>query len=149
MPSRRASLISRPSFGGRSRKSIGGTSVKDGAETTRKSQGGPHNDDGRETQDGYSSDVGSEKRFKHPHGVAIPSRLSVEVEAEGDDDVSNVGLSRVNSREMRQSSPPKTNGAPPQSQNINGIVAQDHHPFSEEDLALAMKRSHLAVPTRG
>jgi len=29
-----------------------------------------------------------------------------------------------------------------------GIPGYDHSPFSEEDLALAIKRSHLAVPGR-
>jgi len=37
--------------------------------------------------------VGGEKRFKAPHGAARPTRLSTEVEQEGDDDVAN-GMSR-------------------------------------------------------
>ena len=36
---------------------------------------------------------GGEKRFKDPHGAARPTRLSTEVEQEGDDDVAN-GMSR-------------------------------------------------------
>jgi len=30
----------------------------------------------------------------------------------------------------------------------SGVAGYDHRPFSEEDLALAIKRSHLAVPGR-
>lgn len=94
MPSRRASLISRKSFGGRSRKSIGGGSTSgpaggDSADLSRKSQGGPRSDDGRDPEGRPSSDVGSEKRFKDPHGAAKPTRLSVEVEQDGDDDIFN------------------------------------------------------------
>lgn len=40
---------------------------------------------------------GGEKRFKDPHGAARPTRLSTEVEQEGDDDVTN-GMSRHSRR---------------------------------------------------
>lgn len=65
-----------------------------------------------------------------------------------------VGLSRVQSRDRVPVSRPMTaedhepnglsNGA------SNGLyktgTAADHHPFTENDLALAMKQSHLEVP---
>ncbi|KAF1343991.1 hypothetical protein BDV97DRAFT_71890 [Delphinella strobiligena] len=103
---------------------------------------------------------GSKIKSRH---AARPTRLSAEIEAEGDDDVTNVGLSRVQSREKdttlsrqlsaqnttlsRQLSarnPVKVNGAA--NNTIDAAVAHDHQPFTEEELALAMKRSHLTVP---
>ena len=68
-----------------------------------------------------------------------------------------VGMSRVQSYDRKAPSRPlsmdgKSNGhmngsiaaaaLPPQ------IQAYDHQPFSEHDLALALKRSHLDVPTQ-
>ncbi|KAK3067672.1 hypothetical protein LTR53_015321 [Teratosphaeriaceae sp. CCFEE 6253] len=99
------------------------------------------------------SSVRSEKggvRQREMHsGVALAPMLSTEVEAEGDDDVHNVGLSRVQSRELNAAkSRPRTAAEMPPSDNYFGtITAHDHQPFSEHDLNLAMQRSHLAVPT--
>nr|POE85189.1 hypothetical protein CFP56_67347 [Quercus suber] len=76
-------------------------------------------------------------------------RLSTEVENEnGDDDVANVGLSRMQSHDKSASLNPQTTG----EVRTNGIpaimnTAHDHQTFTEEDLALAIKRTHLAVPT--
>ncbi|KAF2160930.1 hypothetical protein M409DRAFT_28536 [Zasmidium cellare ATCC 36951] len=105
----------------------------------------------------------------HPHhlGAARQTALSggKVAEQEGDDDVANVGLSRVHSRDHAH--PPKTAEASrpqssagekrsdtPQDQmnslsQSHTITAHDHQPFTEHDLALALKRSHLAVPTQG
>ena len=104
------------------------------------------------------------------------ARLSTEVEAEGDDDVGNgasqppptptlwrfaamcgvmltlraVGLSRVQSREHNTANPrPRTAEMqmPPNDSLFGGLTtAQDHQPFSEHELTLALQRSHLAVP---
>lgn len=175
MPSRRASLISRASFGGRSRKSMGDdkSSSRQGDQAgnpnrrslTRKSEDGR----GLESREGSlkSLDVDNntsaissnneQRRFKEPHGAAIPTRLSVEVENEGDDDVTNVGLSRVNSNTAALPFPPPTattmsetspRKSTQQRYEKGTTIAHDHQPFTEEDLALAMSRSHLVVPTR-
>lgn len=29
---------------------------------------------------------------------------------------------------------------------MNGVTAHDHQPFTEQDLSLALQRTHLAVP---
>ncbi|KAF2769415.1 hypothetical protein EJ03DRAFT_96799 [Teratosphaeria nubilosa] len=77
------------------------------------------------------------------------TRLSTEVEAEGDDDIHNVGLSRVQSRDHQYTkSKPKTTDEIPPPIIPPMSTAHDHQPFSEQDLALAMQRSHLAVPTQ-
>lgn len=78
------------------------------------------------------------------------------------DDGIAVGLSRVHSHDYAQ--PPKVDISRPTSSSgqdkrsdtpqdhMNGlsqtatITAHDHQPFTEHDLALALKRSHLAVP---
>lgn len=66
-----------------------------------------------------------------------------------------VGLSRVQSRDRdmpmsrpltAEDKPPRQNGGGPPFPSMS--TAHDHQPFSEHDLALAMHRSHLAVPTR-
>ncbi|KAL1296636.1 hypothetical protein AAFC00_000122 [Neodothiora populina] len=130
MPSRRNSLISRKSFGGKSsrRNSIG--------------------DSGKEVE-------GVQTKSRH---AARATRLSAEIEAEGDDDVTNVGLSRVQSRDKdkalsRQLSldhPLPTSGARNIAEAAAGKssdgVAQNDQPFTEEELALALKKSHLTVP---
>lgn len=76
------------------------------------------------------------------------TRLSTETEVEGDDDIANVGLSRIHSREHVQSRH-RTAG---NEHSFTGVpamsTAHDHQPFSEQDLALALQRSHLAVPTQ-
>lgn len=126
MPSRRNSLLSRKSFTGQSkrRNSIGGKSESgDGAGTVK----------GRR--------------------ATRPTRLSAEIEAEGDDDITNVGLSRVQTRERPRSAliddvPTSSTGvAANDSTARRDFVSYDHKPFTEEDLALAMKRSHLVPPT--
>ncbi|KAM0713833.1 hypothetical protein Q7P37_010795 [Cladosporium fusiforme] len=95
-----------------------------------------------------------------PHHAAIATRLSTEVEEDGDDDVFNVGMSRVHSHDRPAASRPRsikenpyggTAGAPP-NQELSGqrdsIQAHDHLPFTEQELALALKRSHLAPPVQ-
>ncbi|TKA23778.1 hypothetical protein B0A50_07060 [Salinomyces thailandicus] len=85
-------------------------------------------------------------------GAAMKTtRLSPEAEAEGDDDITNVGLSRIQSREAVPPSrpipagdhPSQSNGLPPQM-----TTAHDHNVFSEHELSMAMQRSHLTVPAR-
>lgn len=173
MPSRRGSLArrpsyssKRPSFSGKSRKSFSSASAaaSTGQRTTAPSHHEEDSDYGSKDASRSGSIGGThDKRFKDPHGAAKPTRLSTEVEQEGDDDVGNVGLSRVNSNNNNHavplgsgsvpSSPVKadsgTGGLHNNAQhNKSGIPGQDHRPFSEEDLALALKRSHLGVPTR-
>ena len=92
--------------------------------------------------------------------AAIATRLSTEVEQEGDDDVFNVGMSRVHSHDRNPLSRPRSVaenphggylGQPP-NQQLGGphdsIQAHDHLPFTEQELALALKRSHLTVPVQ-
>ncbi|KAK6428907.1 hypothetical protein LTR95_014945 [Oleoguttula sp. CCFEE 5521] len=95
-------------------------------------------------------------------GAAVATRLSVEIENEGDDDVANVGLSRVQSRDRnprsrvgsthrsRQRTAEHVTPVPPPNELGHSLykpmTAHDHQPFSEHDLALALNRSHLAVP---
>ena len=94
MPSRRPSLLSRASFGAKSRKSIGGASYtgiqdKESTDHTTTSVAG-RSEDGRDMESREGSEAGFEhKRFREPHGAAVPTRLSVEIEQEGDDDVAN------------------------------------------------------------
>lgn len=79
------------------------------------------------------------------HGAALATTLSTEQEAEGDDDVGNVGLSRVQSHDQ----PPKSRPHTADGRPYPGMsTAYDHQPFSEQELALALQRSHLAVPPR-
>lgn len=150
MPSRAPSLLSRKSFGAKSvrRGSVGEKST--GAKS-----------------DGILETDGAQMRSR---GAARPTRLSAEIEAEGDDDVANVGLSRVQSREREVGSPHSRQPSgvsvhhKPSASNVaaNGSTshqplnaalaeaqAKPNLPFTEEELALAMKRSHLAVPTQG
>ncbi|KAK4545383.1 hypothetical protein LTR36_003563 [Oleoguttula mirabilis] len=138
-PSRRNSLFSRKSLGGRSSRA---NSVSTTAEPEK---GGVRQREGAMAT-----------------GAAMTgTRLSTEVEAEGDDDVTNVGISRVQSRDraIPTISRPLTAGddIPPHQQNggcggggpvyPSMSTAHDHQPFSEHDLVLALQRSHLAVPT--
>lgn len=75
-------------------------------------------------------------------------RLPFNVDEECETDCSPVGLSRVQSRDRVPASRPMS----AHDHGANGSVlgrtgtAADHQPFSETDLALAMKRSHLEVP---
>lgn len=67
-------------------------------------------------------------------------------------DVANaiaVGLSRVQSRER---APPRSDGlGEPRASDGNVppkmSTAHDHEPFSEQELNLALQRTHLAVPS--
>lgn len=88
---------------------------------------------------------------KHKENVGPSTRpaLSPELEQYGDDDVANVGGSHLRTRGRDLPSPPRTAAgmsgsslSPPMS------TAHDHQPFSEADLALALNRSHLAVPAQ-
>jgi hypothetical protein len=67
-------------------------------------------------------------------------------------------MSRVQSHERYPLSRPRSVienphggylGEPP-NRNLSGphdsVQAHDHHPFTEQELALALKRSHLTVP---
>jgi len=86
----------------------------------------------------------------HRPREGMGAKLDGTAEAEGDDDVTNVGLSRVQSKDQTTISRPRTaedrtNGAP------NGLyksksTAHDHQPFSEQDIHFALQRSHLQVP---
>lgn len=91
--------------------------------------------------------------------AARATRLSTEVEQEGDDDVFNVGMSRVQSHErnplsrqrsLNQNPHAATHLGVPPNQRLSGqadsVQAHDHHPFTEQELALALKKSHLTVP---
>lgn len=54
---------------------------------------------------------------------------------------------------------PKANAQAPPKMEVNGqqmpnlgqtmSTAHDHQPFTEQELALALQRSHLAVPAQG
>ncbi|GAB7348839.1 hypothetical protein MBLNU459_g7548t1 [Dothideomycetes sp. NU459] len=151
MPSRAPSLLSRKSFGGKS-----GRRASVGEKSTRGSIGGK--------SDGVPETDGGQMRSR---GAARPTRLSAEIEAEGDDDVTNVGLSRVQSREKEippshsrqlsaisahhKSSLPGANGSmshQPMDSAVAHSSVEPDLPFTEEELALAMKRSHLAVPVQ-
>ena len=60
-----------------------------------------------------------------------------------------VGLSRVQSRER---APPRSDGlGEPRASDGNVppkmSTAHDHEPFSEQELNLALQRTHLAVPS--
>ncbi|KAK5015977.1 hypothetical protein LTR16_005424 [Cryomyces antarcticus] len=87
--------------------------------------------------------IGQRSMSRMSRGAIPPTRLSVETEAEGDDDVGNVGLSRVASNEKTALSRQITADRPIDVA-VNGT--NGHQPFTEEDLVLAMKRSHLTVP---
>ncbi|EME47827.1 hypothetical protein DOTSEDRAFT_124512 [Dothistroma septosporum NZE10] len=121
---------------------------------------------GKSTEGGRSNSITSgetEKngvRQREHLGAARPPALQNQPEAEGDDDVGNVGMSRVQSKDHGMASRPRTSEGQPNgsaSGNTNGLpnliqtlsTAHDHHPFTEKDLALALQRSHLAVPTQG
>jgi hypothetical protein len=83
---------------------------------------------------------------RRERGFAV-TRLSTETEVDGDDDIANVGISRVQSQEYAQS----RHRVAPNRHSFTRVptmsTAHDHQPFSEQDLALALQRSHLAVPT--
>ncbi|CZT23556.1 uncharacterized protein RCC_09270 [Ramularia collo-cygni] len=96
------------------------------------------------------TEKGSTRQREHVGHAAVATRLSTEIEQEGDDDVGNVGISRVQSRDQSHKGRPK-NLELPNAQQAGSIekaleTAHDHQPFTEHDLALALSRSHLAVP---
>lgn len=68
-------------------------------------------------------------------------------------DLCTVGISRVQSyegnkiEERPRTAEDKTNGNLGLTTTMS--TAHDHQPFTEEQLALAMQRSHLAVPAQG
>ncbi|KAK0857780.1 hypothetical protein LTS02_010100 [Friedmanniomyces endolithicus] len=100
---------------------------------------------------GDGEKCGPRQREMHS-GAMITAQLSTEVEADGDDDVTNVGLSRAQSREQvpTKSRPRTADNIPPDCSDYFGSgTAHDHRPFSEHELTLALQRSHLAVPARG
>lgn len=59
-------------------------------------------------------------------------------------------MSRVQSKEMGPGSRPRTAEDRDANGMTNGLyktgTAADHQPFTEDDLALAMRKSHLEVP---
>ncbi|CAK3852824.1 Hypothetical predicted protein [Lecanosticta acicola] len=107
----------------------------------------------------------SNVRYREHMGAARPTALSGQPEHEGDDDVGNVGVSRVQSKDhgplsrARTAEEPTNGQSPPppklefntQMQALSQTMstAHDHQLFTEQDLALALKRSHLAVPAQG
>ncbi|EME85825.1 uncharacterized protein MYCFIDRAFT_88431 [Pseudocercospora fijiensis CIRAD86] len=116
---------------------------------------------GRKSSDGRTNSFTSadtEKsnvRQREHMGVAQPPKLWTEAEnSEGDDDVNNVGMSRVASKDRNHPvvSRPRTADGPtdlvlPHMNAISKtITARDHQPFTEEQLALAINRSHSVVP---
>ncbi|KAI5209070.1 hypothetical protein E4T39_01162 [Aureobasidium subglaciale] len=153
MPSRRASLISRKSFGGRS-----SLSRRNSMSMSRRNSVSGGVKSGRE-----SLEVPRER-----HAALAPA-LSTEMENEGDDDVTNVGLSRVQSREdkphrpvysrrqtgeYRSRAPVKasplaqTTEAPtstPSQAQQQAAFAHDHTPFTEDELVRALQKSHLEI----
>lgn len=102
VPSRRGSAATRPSQSSKrpsfsaSRRSISAASglTANNTEANRNVASVVHDDEiEKDTSRNNSIGGGGEKRFKDPHGAARPTRLSTEVEQEGDDDVAN-GMSR-------------------------------------------------------
>ncbi|KAK3725554.1 hypothetical protein LTR37_000524 [Vermiconidia calcicola] len=114
------------------------------------------------SEGGRTNSVGSgdgEKGgVKHREGIggtAVAPRLKTEPEAEGDDDVTNVGMSRVQSYDKPALSRPRTADDPEPNGVLNGlhttntITARDHQPFTAQDLELAMSRTRtLQVPSQ-
>ncbi|KAM3422666.1 hypothetical protein BST61_g154 [Cercospora zeina] len=122
----------------------------------RKSFSGKSTDCGRSNSVTSCSGDADKGNVRHREGgtmhmgVAVPTTLKTEPEAEGDDDVANVGLSRVQSKEQRYQPLERPRTA---DSNTGGLTktystAYDHRPFTEQDLALALHRSHLAVPVQ-
>ncbi|KAK4504618.1 hypothetical protein PRZ48_002579 [Zasmidium cellare] len=151
MASRRNSWLSmgRKSFSGKSATDVGRSASVTSGDTEK------------------SSAVHKRDHAHHHLGAARQTALSggKVAEQEGDDDVANVGLSRVHSidhahprKEAEESRPQSSAGEKrsdtPQDQmnslsQSHTITAHDHQPFTEHDLALALKRSHLTVPAQG
>ncbi|GAB7361902.1 hypothetical protein MBLNU230_g1940t1 [Neophaeotheca triangularis] len=140
LPSRRNSFMSM------GRKSVGNKSMsgKSGGKSRRNSVAST------ESANNYSHPPSSGLRPREGgHGAARKTPLTTEPEAEGDDDVTNVGLSRVQSRD-KENVPLSRQRTAEDENKMNGIhtVAHDHQPFSQQDLELAMRKTHLAPPTQ-
>jgi hypothetical protein len=130
---------------------------------------------GSVTSGGEPEKHGTRQR-EHVSHAAKATTLRTELEQEGDDDVGNgatpddppkeaqhandsaVGLSRVQSKDMPQNksrptsvdlkTTQKDGQAQYEGMDKTLATAHDHQPFTEQDLALALSRSHLAVPAR-
>ncbi|SMQ54642.1 unnamed protein product [Zymoseptoria tritici ST99CH_1A5] len=101
------------------------------------------------------AEKGGTRQREHVSHAAKATTLKTEMEQEGDDDVGNVGLSRVQSKDMAYKSRPTSmdvraeqerDGAQYHGMDTTLSTAHDHHPFTEQELALALSRSHLSVP---
>ncbi|PPJ50658.1 hypothetical protein CBER1_05268 [Cercospora berteroae] len=149
-PSRRNSVAKTPasrrsSWISLGRKSFSGKSTDGGRSNSVTSGGG----------DAEKGTVRHREGAPMHMGVAVPTTLKTEPEADGDDDVHNVGLSRVQSKDQRYQplERPRTadSGTAGHANNLAKTMstAHDHQPFTEQDLALALHRSHLAVPAQG
>ncbi|KAK3671327.1 hypothetical protein LTR78_008787 [Recurvomyces mirabilis] len=125
-PSRRGSLCSRKSY------------------TKTASRAGSVSSAGEPEKGGPKGQHRERERF----AAAVPTSLSTEEEADGDDDVHNVGLSRVQSYDQKpvMSRPLTAENTRTNVGYFPAVTAHDHLPFSENELALALQRSHLAVP---
>ncbi|WPH03291.1 Hypothetical protein R9X50_00616800 [Acrodontium crateriforme] len=156
----------------------------------RKSQRSIHSNLRHSRNNSITSADGDKPSVRQRENIAIPTmgtRLSTEIEADGDDDVGNVGLSRVQSHDFQVHKsqkpshgshltvqdamiyPQATAGAAREDEydddtkteheedkirshhdsgaHIIDKTAHDHEPFTEHDLALALQRSHLVVPS--
>ncbi|KAG8630167.1 hypothetical protein KVT40_001786 [Elsinoe batatas] len=121
LPSRRNSRVSRKSVSGPS--GVG----RDSMEARRKSVVSP-------TRNG--SIGGQERRFRHSARIAQQMKLQPEPEHSGDDDVANVGISRVNSNEK----PPQIHVDQPTPAR-SPAATDDNHNHAHLDRA---RMSHLS-----
>ncbi|KAK5110473.1 hypothetical protein LTR62_005824 [Meristemomyces frigidus] len=161
-PSRRVSFVSRKSYS----KAGGGGQPEARSRRASVTSAGLQAEGG-EAPGVEMGKVGREEREERGHFAALAPSLSTEEEAEGDDDVHNVGLSRVQSYDQQQRPPPlpASSTMPISPSTITAETAEntkpnagyfpsptvpttahDHMPFSEHDLTLALQRSHLVVP---
>ena len=67
----------------------------------------------------------------------------------GTADLLAVGVSRIQSKDRNTRPPNGDIGTHTNGFSNTMDTAHDHEPFTERDLALALSRSHLAVPTQG
>lgn len=118
-PSRRNSLFSRKSY----QKSSRANSVASSSGETEKS--------GMRQREGM---------------MALAPTMTAPEEAEGDDDVTNVGLSRVQSHDYQIKSRPRT--ADGRDGRMPPLHSMHDMPFTEHELTMALQRSHLAVPAQ-
>ncbi|KAF4550655.1 Hypothetical protein D9617_16g014430 [Elsinoe fawcettii] len=114
LPSRRNSRVSRKSVSGPS------GAGKDSMDARRKSVVSP-------TRNG--SIGGQDRRYRHSARIAQQMKLQPEPEQSGDDDVANVGISRVNSNEkppqihVDQPTPARTPARTPSARNDDHNIA--------------------------